>query len=357
MMSTQRKIIHIDMDAFFASVEQRDNPDLRGKPIAVGSSSERGVVATCSYEARKFGVRSAMSSVVAKKLCPDLIFVRPNFEQYEAVSQQVMAIFRRFTDKIEPLSIDEAFLDVTENFVGKSSATELAKEIKKQIFDETQLSASAGVSFNKFLAKIASDMHKPDGLTVIRPEEAERFVEQLPIEKFFGIGKVTAEKMHRYGIHTGKELKEREVHELTRLFGKSGLFFYSMARAIDEREVKMSHTRKSVGAEITFEKDLTTKFERIAELYKIEQELFERIKESNFKGKTITLKVKFHTFEQITRSKTINGQFTSFDIIHRYAKELLTQTYLDDSKVRLLGLSISNSEEDDKDGIQLTISF
>lgn len=353
----QRKIIHVDMDAFFASVEQRDNPELQGKPIAVGSSSERGVVATCSYEARKFGVRSAMSSVVAKRLCPDIIFVRPRFEQYEAVSAQIMKIFQEFTDKIEPLSIDEAFLDVTENFVQQSSATEIAKLIRKRIFEETGLTASAGVSFNKFLAKIASDMKKPNGLTVVRPEQAEAFVEQLPIEKFYGIGKVTAEKMHRYGIHNGKDLKGRELHELTRLFGKSGMFFFSMARAIDEREVKNSRVRKSVGAEQTFEKDLTTKFERIAELYKLEQEVFERIKESNFKGKTITLKVKFHNFEQITRSKTINGWFTSFDTIHRYAKELLLQTYLEDAKIRLLGVTISNAEEDEKDGIQLTLNF
>ena len=356
-MTTQRKIIHIDMDAFFASIEQRDNLELQGKAIAVGSSSERGVVATCSYEARKFGVHSAMSSVVAKRLCPDLIFVRPHFDVYEAVSHQIMSIFREFTDKIEPLSIDEAFLDVTENLVQQTSATEIAKLIKKRILDETGLTASAGVSFNKFLAKIASDMQKPNGITVVRPEEAEAFVEKLPIEKFYGIGKVTAEKMHRYGIHTGKDLKLRELHELTRLFGKSGLFFYSMARAIHEREVKSSHIRKSVGAEITFEKDLTTKFERIAELYKIEQEVFERVKEANFKGKTITLKVKFHNFEQITRSKTINGWFTSFDNIHKYAKELLLQTYLDDTKVRLLGLSISNAEEEGKDGIQLTLKF
>lgn len=345
------------MDAFYASIEQRDNPELQGKAIAVGSSSERGVVATCSYEARKFGVRSAMSSVVAKRLCPDLIFVKPRFEVYEAVSHQIMAIFREFTEKIEPLSIDEAFLDVTENTAQQNSATEIAKLIKKRILDETSLTASAGVSFNKFLAKIASDMQKPNGLTVVRPEEAEKFVEGLPIEKFYGIGKVTAEKMHRYGIHSGKDLKSRELHEMTRLFGKSGLFFYSMARAIDEREVKSTHIRKSVGAELTFEKDLTTKFERIAELYKLEKELFDRIKENGFKGKTITLKVKFHNFEQITRSKTISGWFTTFDSIHHYAKELLLQTYLDDKKIRLLGLSVSNAEEDKRNGIQLTINF
>lgn len=354
---TQRKIIHIDMDAFFASVEQLDNPELRGKAIAVGSSSERGVVATCSYEARKFGVRSAMSSVVAKRLCPEIEFVHPRFERYEEVSSQIMAIFREFTDKIEPLSIDEAFLDVTENFAKLSSATEIAKQIKKRILEDTGLTASAGVSFNKFLAKIASDMQKPNGITVVRPDEAEAFVEQLPIEKFYGIGKVTADKMHHYGIHTGKDLKSRELHELTRLFGKSGIFFFSMARAIDEREVKNTRMRKSVGAEQTFEKDLTTKFERIAELYKIEQEVFERVKEANFKGKTLTLKVKFHNFEQITRSKTISGWYTSFDTIHRYAKDLLQQTYLDNAKIRLLGLSVSNAEEDEKDGIQLTISF
>lgn len=354
---TQRKIVHIDMDAFFASVEQLDNPELRGKPIAVGSSSERGVVATCSYEARKFGVRSAMSSVVAKRLCSELIFVPPRFERYEEVSSTIMKIFHDFTDKIEPLSIDEAFLDVTENFVKQTSATEIAKQIKQKILQDTGLTASAGVSYNKFLAKIASDMNKPNGLTVVKPEDAEKFVEQLPIEKFFGIGKVTADKMHRYGIHSGKDLKAHELHELTRLFGKSGLFFFSMARGIDEREVKVTRVRKSVGAEQTFEKDLTTKFERIAELYKLEQEVYERIKESNFKGKTITLKVKFHNFEQITRSKTINGWFTSFDLIHKYAKELLTQTNLDNLKIRLLGVTISNVEEDEQDGIQLTISF
>ena len=355
---SQRKIIHVDMDAFFASIEQRDNQDLRGKAIAVGNGSDRGVVATCSYEARRFGVRSAMSSVVAKRICPDLIFVRPRFEVYEQVSSQIMGIFREFTHKIEPLSIDEAFLDVTENLVGLNSATDIARNIKLRIEQETDLTSSAGVSYNKFLAKIASDIQKPNGLTVVKPEEADAFIEKLPIEKFFGIGKVTAEKMHRYGIHTGKELKNRELHELIRLFGKSGLSFYSMARGIDEREVKSSRIRKSVGAESTFEKDLTTKFERIAELYKIEQEVFERIKESNFKGKTLTLKIKFDSFEQITRSKTIGSWFVTFDIIHKHAKELLLQTGIDDQKIRLLGISISNSEEDEKaPGIQLTINF
>jgi DNA polymerase-4 len=268
------------MDAFFASVEQLDNPELRGKPVAVGGGGERSVVAAASYEARKFGVRSAMPSVIARRLCPDLIFVKHNFERYTEVSASVMEIFKEYTDIIEPLSIDEAFLDVTDDKKKIGSATVIAKRIRKEIKLKTGLTASAGISVNKFLAKIASDINKPDGLFLIRPEEAEKFIEELPVEKFYGIGKVTAEKMHKLGIHKGSDLKNWDLVALVRNFGKAGVFFYDIVRGIDERPVEPDQERKSVGTELTYEKDLTTRFEIIAELYKVEKELMERLEHS-----------------------------------------------------------------------------
>lgn len=345
------------MDAFYASVEQRDNPDLRGLPVVVGMDHERGVISAASYEARKFGVRSAMSSVVAKTRCPDLVFVRPRFGEYERVSSQIMSIFREYTQLVEPLSLDEAFLDVTQNYKSMNSATEIAREIKQRIVDETQLTASAGISYNKFLAKLASDMHKPDGLTVIRPEQAEEVINQLNIEKFFGIGQVTAEKMHKLGIFTGADLKKADLSILNRYFGKQGHFFYQMVRGIDEREVNPDRVRKSVGAERTFEKDLSANFELVVALYQVEMELLERLKESSFRGKTLTLKIKFHNFEQITRSKTIAGFFDSQALIHKYAKDLFYQAKLDGKSIRLLGLSLSNSKEELGDGVQLTLDL
>jgi DNA polymerase-4 len=248
MKESYRKIIHIDMDAFYASIEQRDQPDLRNKPVAVGGSSKRGVVTTASYEARKYGVHSAMPSVMAKQKCPGLILVEPRFEVYKSVSEQILKIFYEYTPLVEPLSLDEAFLDVTENKKGIPSATIIAREIKKEIKSETSLTASAGISINKFLAKVACDYNKPDGLFLIRPEEAEKFVENLAIEKFFGIGKVTAGKMHKMGIHSGRDLKKFSQAELINLFGKAGSYFYDMARAIDNRPVNPDRIRKSVGA-------------------------------------------------------------------------------------------------------------
>lgn len=342
-----RKIIHIDMDAFFASVEQLDNPDLRGKPVAVGGSGERSVVAAASYEARKFGVRSAMSSLVAKRLCPDLIFVRHNFERYNEVSAKVFDILKEYTDLVEPLSIDEAFLDVTTDKKNIGSATIIAREIKKEIKKRTGLTASAGISINKFLAKIASEIKKPDGLFVIPPEQAEKFIEALPVEKFYGIGKVTAEKMHKLGIHTGSDLKQWDLVSLVRNFGKTGVFYHDIVRGIDERPVETDQERKSVGTELTFDKDLTTRFEIIAELYRIEKELMVRLESSEVTGRTITLKIKFADFRQITRSKTLQYYIRDFETLHREVSEIRKSLKLEGSKIRLLGVSVSNLETND----------
>jgi DNA polymerase-4 len=342
-----RKIIHIDMDAFFASVEQLDNPELRGKPVAVGGSGERSVVAAASYEARKFGVRSAMPSVIAKRLCPDLIFVKHNFVRYSEVSSRVFEIFKEYTNIIEPLSIDEAFLDVTDDKKKIGSATVIAKSIRKEIELRTGLTASAGISINKFLAKIASDINKPDGLFLIRPEEAEKFIEALPVEKFYGIGEITAQKMHKLGIHYGSDLKMWDLVSLVRNFGKAGVFFYNIARGIDERPVEPDQERKSVGTELTFEKDLTTQFEIIAELYRIEKELMERLESSGTTGRTITLKVKFSDFRQITRSKTLQNYIRDFETLHKEISIIRKTINLESVRVRLLGVSISTLETDD----------
>ena len=341
------------MDAFFASVEQLDNPDLRGKPVAVGGSGERSVVAAASYEARKFGVRSAMPSVIAKRLCPDLIFVHHNFARYTEVSAIIHEIFREYTDLIEPLSIDEAFLDVTEDKKSIGSATLIAKKIRNEIKSRTGLTASAGVSVNKFLAKIASDINKPDGLFLIKPEDAEKFIEQLSVEKFYGIGKVTAQKMHKLGIHSGADLKKWDLAALVRNFGKAGVFFYDIVRGIDERPVEPDQERKSVGTELTYEKDLITRFEVIAELYKLEKELMERLEHSETTGRTITLKVKFSDFRQITRSKTLQHYIRSFETLHKEVSGIRKLMKLEGTRIRLLGLSISNLETDDCSDRQL----
>ncbi len=343
------------MDAFFASVEQLDNPELRGKPVAVGGSGERHVVAAASYEARKFGVRSAMPSVTAKRLCPDLIFIRHKFGRYAEVSEQVMEIFKEYTDIVEPLSIDEAFLDVTTDKKGLGSATLIAKEIKKEIHNTTGLTASAGVSFNKFLAKIASDIKKPDGIFIIKPGDAERFIEELPIEKFYGIGKVTAGKMHKLGIHNGHDLKKWDLPDLIRNFGKVGKFFYDIARGIDERLVQTEAERKSVGTELTYEKDLTTEFEIVAELYKVEKELIRRLKDTGAAGRTVTIKIKFSDFRQITRSKTIQDYIRDFDALHKEVTEIRKSLKLEGEKIRLLGVAISNLESDAQNELQLDL--
>jgi DNA polymerase-4 len=348
-----RKIIHIDMDAFFASVEQLDNPELRGKPVAVGGSGARHVVAAASYEARKFGVRSAMPSVTAKKLCPDLIFVTHRFERYNELSEDVLEIFKEYTDIIEPLSIDEAFLDVTNDKKNIGSATLIAKEIKEEIRKRTGLTASAGISFNKFLAKTASDIKKPDGLFLIQPAEAEKFIEDLPVEKFYGIGKVTAEKMHRLGIHKGCDLKKWDLPDLVRNFGKTGKFYYDIVRAIDDRPVEPVYERKSIGTELTYEKDLTTSFEIIAELYKVEKELMERLSNAETTGKTITLKIKFSDFRQITRSRTLQTYVHDFTTLHREVSEIRKSLNLEGTRVRLLGVSVSHLETDECSDQQL----
>ena len=348
-----RKIIHIDMDAFFASVEQLDNPDLKGKPVAVGGSGDRSVVAAASYEARKFGVRSAMPSLTAKKLCPHLIFVRPHFERYHEVSSRVFEIFREYTDIIEPLSIDEAFLDVTTDKKNIGSATIIATEIRKEIKKRTGMTASAGISVNKFLAKVASDVKKPDGLFVIPPENAAKFIEELPVEKFYGIGKVTAEKMHKLGIHKGTDLKTWDLTSLVRNFGKIGLFYYKIVRGEDDREVETDQERKSIGTELTFDKDLTTRFEIVAELYKIEKELMRRLEESDASGRTVTLKVKFDDFRQITRSKTLQTYIRDFETLHMEVSGIRQSLKLEGSRIRLLGVSVSNLETDDREDKQL----
>lgn len=359
-MSQQvRKIIHIDMDAFFASVEQRDHPELRGKPVAVGGLGDRGVVAAASYEARKYGVFSAMPGKIAKRKCPFLIFVKPRFDVYKKVSTQIRQIFLEYTDLVEPLSLDEAYLDVSTHKKGKPSATLIAKEIKERIHKETGLTASAGISINKFLAKIASDYKKPDGLFLIKPEDAERFVEELPIEKFFGIGKVTAQKMHKMGIYLGSDLKKFSEIELIKRFGKQGSYYYHIARAIDLRQVKPDRLRKSVGAENTFENDLSDIKEMEDELRKISHKLIERCTKANAFGKTLTLKIKFSDFKQITRSKTFHKDIESFEDLWKSGLELFSALDFSSKKVRLIGLSVSNLQNNENSGkaIQLTFDF
>lgn len=334
------------MDAFYASVEQRDFPQYRGKAIVVGGSPEgRGVVATASYEARKFGIRSAMSSMKALQLCPHVIFVRPRFEVYKSVSQHIREIFRRHTDIIEPLSLDEAFLDVTEDKNNIGSAIEIAKRIKQAIKDELQLTASAGVSSSKFVAKIASDMKKPDGLTFIAPSKIEKFMEALPVEKFFGVGKVTAEKMKAMNIHTGADLKKLSEDDLVERFGKSGHFYYKIVRGIDNRDVQTHRETKSMGAEDTFLHDLTDLNDMYQELERIAHLVANRLQKYNLKGRTVTLKVKYSDFKQITRNHSFDHPVGDFNALFDTAKNLLNKVDLENKKVRLLGISLSNFNE------------
>lgn len=343
--SNLRKIIHIDMDAFYASIEQRDNEAYRGKPLAVGYSEARGVVAAASYEARKYGVRSAMPSITAKKKCPHLIFVSPRFDVYHEVSHQIMSIFLEYTDAVEPLSLDEAFLDVTHNHKNIPSATIIAKEIKQRIFEQTGLRASAGVSINKFLAKIASDYQKPNGLFVILPQDAEKFVEGLKIEQFFGVGKVTAKKMHELGIRTGYDLKQKSETELVKVFGKAGHSYYLNARGIDPREVEPNRITKSISAENTFGKDMDSLMLLSVELYHITKEVMKRLEEEKFYGRTVTLKVKYADFKIITRSRTLPNRINDFQNLWSVAKELLKHVDLTRDGVRLLGLGVSNAND------------
>jgi DNA polymerase-4 len=351
-----RKIIHVDMDAFYASVEQMDNPALRGKPIAVGGSENRGVVAAASYEARKFGVRSAISGVMAKKNCPELIFVRPRFDRYKEISTKIHKIFHEYTDLVEPLSLDEAYLDVTNNKKGNPSATLLAQEIRQRIFNEVGLTASAGISVNKFVAKIASDYNKPNGQKTVNPNEVISFLEELPIRKFYGVGKVTTEKMYQLGIFTGVELKSKSLEFLEKHFGKSGSFYYHVVRGIHNSEVKSNRITKSVAAEHTFDVNLSSEIYMLEQLETIAGALERRLKKYNVAGKTITLKIKYSDFTQQTRSKTLPYFISDKALIVEVVKELLYQERMKDS-VRLLGISLSNLNTEEKKFVVVQLKF
>ena len=353
---SNRKIIHVDMDAFYASVEQMDNPLLRGKPIAVGGSENRGVVAAASYEARKFGVRSAISGVMAKKNCPELIFVRPRFDRYKEISSKIQKIFYENTDLVEPLSLDEAYLDVTQNKKGNLSATLLAQEIRQRIFDEVGLTASAGISVNKFVAKIASDFNKPNGQKTVRPDEVLSFLEELPIRKFHGVGKVTTEKMYQLGIFTGVELKSKSLEFLEKHFGKSGNFYYNVVRGIHNSLVKSSRITKSVAAEHTFDVNLSSEVFMMEKLDSIAIALEKRLKKHNLAGKTVTLKIKYSDFTQQTRSKTLSYFIADKTLILEVVKDLLYQERMKDS-VRLLGISLNNLNTEQKKYVAVQLKF
>tara|TARA_B100001564_G_C20661765_1_gene681901 strand:- start:1851 stop:2939 length:1089 start_codon:yes stop_codon:yes gene_type:complete len=336
-----RKIIHVDMDAFYASVEQMDDPTLKDKPVAVGGSKERGVVAAASYEARKFGVRSAMASVQAKKRCPGLIFVKPRFERYKEIAFQTRDIFLDYTDIIEPLSLDEAFLDVTKNKKGIEIASDIATEIRQRINSEIGLTASAGISINKFLSKVATEINKPNGQKTIHPSQVDKFIDNLPITKFFGVGKVTAKKMHGIGIHNGADLRKLDKLTLNNHFGKTGSHYYNIVRSIQSSKVDPNRIRKSIGAEQTFSQDIDTESFMLDKLAGIAIELERRMIKSANKGKTITIKIKYSDFSQQTRSKTIEHYVSSKEEFFPIIKELLFQKKIKKS-VRLLGISITN---------------
>ena len=339
----QKKIIHIDMDAFYASVEQRDNPSLKNKPVIVGGTPDsRGVVSACSYEARVFGIHSAMPASQAKRLCPHAIFIYPEMPKYISVSKIIRSIFYQFTNVVEPLSLDEAFLDVTENKFENPSATILAKEIKKKILSETKLIASAGVSYNKFLAKVASDYDKPDGLYVITPQKAQEFIDALPIKKFFGVGKVTANKFIKMGISTGKDLRMMDKIKLISSFGKMGEYFYSIARGRDNRPVKTEHIRKSIGRERTFIKDITNIAEIEARLKDIAEEVSKSLLHNETKGKTVTLKIKYFDFTRITRSITLDKYIDDAHMVYKKARSLFDKTEIGVKPIRLIGISLSH---------------
>jgi len=350
-----RKIIHVDMDAFYASVEQLDKPELRGKPIAVGGGSKRGVVSAASYEARKYGVKSAMSGFIAKRNCPELIFVKPRFDRYKEISKAIRKIFLDFTDLVEPLSLDEAYLDVTTNKKGNPSATLIASEIRKRIFDELGLTASAGISINKFIAKVASDYNKPNGQKTVNPEEVIPFLEALEIRKFYGVGKVTADKMYKLGIFTGKDLKAKSLEYLTATFGKTGSYYYNVVRGVHTSEVKPHRVPKSVGAERTFNENLSSEIFMLERLQHIATELERRLKKGNIAGKTITLKIKYSDFTLQTRSKTLPYFISDGLLIQSSAKELLYQEELQNS-VRLLGISLTNLNTSQKNSKEENMS-
>jgi DNA polymerase-4 len=352
----QRKIIHIDMDAFYASVEQMDYPELKGKPLAVGGGESRGVVAAASYEARKFGVRSAMSGYLAKKNCPDLLFVKPRFDRYKEISKKIQNIFYEYTDAVEPLSLDEAYLDVTHNKKGNPSASLIAQEIRKRIFDEIGLTASAGISVNKFVAKVASDYNKPNGQKTVGPDEVLDFLEQLPIKKFYGVGKVTTEKMYQLGIFTGLDLKNKPLEFLEKHFGKSGTFYYYVVRGIHNSEVKSNRIAKSVAAEHTFDENLSSEIFMIEKLDTIAMALEKRLRRYGVSGKTVTLKIKYSNFSIQTRSKTLPYFIADKSLLVETAKELLYQERMKDS-VRLLGISLSNLNTDVKKTVAVQLKF
>ena len=354
--SGYRKIIHVDMDAFYASVEQMDHPELKGKPLAVGGSEVRGVVSAASYEARKFGVRSAMSGYMAKKLCPEIIFVRPRFDRYKEISKKIRNIFLDYTDLVEPLSLDEAYLDVTENKKGNPSATLIAQEIRKRIFEEVGLTASAGISINKFVAKIASDYHKPNGQKTVNPDEVASFLEALDVKKFYGVGKVTAEKMYQLGIFTGADLKNKSLEYLEEHFGNSGQSFYNLARGISYSQVKPNRTLKSVGAERTFSVNLSSEVFMEERLENIAKELERRLQKTKIAGKTITLKIKYSDFTLQTRSKTLPYFISDKSLIADTAKELLYQERLKEA-VRLLGISLHNLNTETKKSVVVQLKF
>lgn len=351
-----RKIIHVDMDAFYASVEQLDNPDLRGKPVAVGGSEKRGVVSAASYEARKFGVKSAMSGMLAKQKCPHIIFVPPRFDRYKEISSKIREIFFDYTDLVEPLSLDEAYLDVTKNKKGNPSASLIAQEIRNRIWEELELRASAGISVNKFLAKVASDINKPNGQKTIPPEEVIPFLETLSVNKFYGVGKVTAAKMHNLGIFTGNDLKQKSLVELTQLFGKSGSFYYNIVRGIHKSEVKPNRARKSIAAERTFSDNISSEVFMLEKLNKIAEELERRMIRSNTKGKTVTLKIKYSDFTQQTRSKTVSEYIQKREEFMPIVKELLYQEQMKNS-VRLLGISFGNLDTEKKEPVWVQLKF
>nr|WP_262922146.1 DNA polymerase IV [Aquimarina acroporae] len=365
-MNAHRKIIHVDMDAFYASVEQMDNPELKGKPLAVGGGSKRGVVSAASYEARVYGVRSAMPGFKARKLCPDLIFVKPRFDRYKEISTQIRKIFFDYTDLVEPLSLDEAYLDVTENKKGNPSATLIAQEIRQRIFDEVGLTASAGISINKFIAKVASDYNKPNGQKTVNPEEVIEFLEDLDVKKFYGVGKVTQAKMYEMGIYSGKDLKSKSEEFLNQHFGKSGKHYYRIVRGIHLSEVKPNRERKSLAAERTFSENISSEIYMLERLENIAEELQKRLKRSKVAGRTVTLKIKYSDFTLQTRSKTLPYFVSDAAILLETAKELLYQEKMKNS-VRLLGISLSNlntgqekkkkKEEKEFEVIQLRFEF
>lgn len=353
----QRKIIHVDMDAFYASVEQHDHPELRGKPVCVGGG-KYGVVAAASYEARKFGIRSAMPGKLALEKCPELIVIKPRFQRYKEISQQIRQIFYEYTDLVEPLSLDEAYLDVTENKKGIESANQIAREIRKTIFEETGLTASAGISVNKFLAKVASDYNKPNGQKTIHPIQILEFMEELPIEKFYGIGKVTANKMHQMHIFKGSDLKKKSLEELIRIFGKSGNYYYHVVRGIHRSEVKPHRIQKSVGVEETYWENLLDEESVFKQLKLISEDLEERLRRKEIRGKSLTLKIKYRDFSVYTRSKTQEMYYENLEDFYKTAKKLWELRPFD-KPVRLLGLSLSNlnTQEKKQVSVQLKIPF